>query len=101
MWRSVAIAVVLAGMLAGCSWHGSQAASSHGGFKGADAHWYDVAYKRCAADFKQAKNQSGHALDFMMETPKEAGHQKAATAGCAAAAKDAGAAYGNLYETTP
>jgi hypothetical protein len=97
MWRVIVIIVSL--VAAGCLGTGGKA--GHGGFTGTDARWYDVAYKRCAAEFKHAEENPGHSLDFLFETPKEAGHQKAVTAGCTAAGKDAGIAFGSLYETTP
>lgn len=98
--RVVAIVVTVCLAATGCI--GQSGSSAHGGFSGAEAHWYDVAYKRCATGFKKAmENPSSRSLDFLMETPKEAHHQEAVDAGCRAAAKDARVATGSLYETTP
>ena len=98
--RVLLVMFVIAACLVTAGCIGSSSTPSHGGFKGADAHWYDVEYEQCADAFKKAETDPSYRLHFGWERSTPRDHWRAASAGCAAAADDAGGFFKEIYGTT-
>jgi hypothetical protein len=99
--RLVRVLIVMLVIAATTGCIGSSSTPSHGGFTGADAHWYDVQYEECAEAFKKAGTDPHYRLDVGWERSTPRGHWRAASAGCAAAADDAGGFFEEIYGTKP
>jgi diaminopimelate decarboxylase len=95
--RRLTVLLLAVSLIAGC---GGSSANSHGGFSGKDARRYDLAYKKCRRAFGKAQTHPGANLESLLFGGGSA-HWKAFSAGCSAAANDAGVYTGSLYETTP
>ena len=90
MWRSLAIGVLLAGVLAGCSLGANEGASStaagmsenHGGWVGQATHYYDFGYKTCRRLTRAyvAKGKDPSSLTYATLTPDQ--FKAAAAEGC-------------------
>ena len=83
--RSVAVLVLIMLVAAGCI--GQSSSSGH-------SHWYQIGYSRCSKVFSRDQTKTGQKQALrLLRLPKGVQtHQAEFRAGCAAAAKKAGAA---------